>query len=105
MARARIAFTVPASWDHTAIALERVLDQGQTRFEVLDRGNGYWHLRSGNVTVHIELRIETSRSTHLWAVGKRKRFDFHIFGNDVDALLRALREDTERQLGIARSAA
>lgn len=104
MASRRIAFSLRVPWDKAAQALERAIAGGRTRFEVLDRGNGFWHLRAGKITVHIEMRIESASSTLIWAVGKHK--GFRLPGNRrLDDLLRTLHEDVSAHLGGSRSVA
>jgi hypothetical protein len=95
MTSTRIELTLPHPWDRVAVAVERAIDPRRTSFELIDRGNGYWHLHAGNVTVHVELRIVTPASTHIWIVGKRRR---RFAGGDVEAILDTLRGDIALEL-------
>lgn len=97
MAGARIAFTLPVPWDRAVVALEHTIEHGRTRLEILDRGNGYWHLRAGNTTVHIELRIQSAGATHIWLVARQRGLGI-LIGSRAENLLRTVREDVERAI-------
>lgn len=97
MASARVAFTLPVPWDRAVVALERAIDQGRTRLELIDRGNGYWHLRTGGTTVHIEFRIQSPTTTHIWLVAKRHGLGA-LTGSRPESLLRTVREDIEHAI-------
>jgi hypothetical protein len=101
MATARLAFVLPVPWDRAAIALERAIEHGRTPLDLLDRGNGYWHLRAGATTVHIELRIRSSAATTITIVARRPRLALPGGGSRAEALLRTVREDVERSLRAA----
>ena len=97
MAGARIAFTLPVPWDRAAVALERAIEEGRTHLELVERGNGYWHLHAGSTTVHIGLRIESAATTLIWVVARRRGLGI-LGGGRAETLLRTVREDVERSL-------
>lgn len=100
MASAHLSFTLPVAWDRAVIALDRAIAQGRAHLQLVDRGNGYWHLHAGSLTVHIGLSINTPTSTLIWLVAKRRGFSL-FSGGGADRVLSTVREDVERALDAA----